>query len=122
MLAGTKKISAASENAAVRPRLSAGCPPMTDPQRKHSAAVPGCSASIRCSRPQVLQAMTDSTSAKPPVIGTRYCMLALRLRKRGGKDVAGQLDRSLSRQFHVVERDPGVQGHGALRRGRDRGD
>src|SRR6266849_11115511 len=65
MLAGTKKISAASENAAVRPRLSAGCLPLTDPQRKHSAAVPGFSASIRCSRPQVLQAMMDSTVRIP---------------------------------------------------------
>ena len=41
----------------------------------------------------------------------------------GGKDVLGRhLDRPFSRQFHVVERDSGLQGHGALRRGRGRGD
>src|SRR6266566_7413395 len=64
MLAGTKKISAANENAAVRPRLSTGCVAMTRPQRQHSAAAPRGSVSIRCSRPQVLQALMDSTGSK----------------------------------------------------------
>src|SRR5687767_12604926 len=62
MLAGMYRMSAASESAAVSSRLPRGLSTSTEPQRMHSAAVPGCTGAMRCTRPQVSQAMTSSVA------------------------------------------------------------
>jgi len=65
MLAGTYRMSAASESAAVACRLAElRRTPRNAPQRKHSAAELFGRGSTRCTRPQVSHAMTLSAAIR----------------------------------------------------------
>jgi hypothetical protein len=57
MLAGTKRISAANESAAVRCRLPAVRRVISEPQREHFAAIPWGSGGTSWTSPQILQAI-----------------------------------------------------------------
>ena len=59
IFAGTYNNSAASESAAVRPRLPCLAFIRTEPQREHSATVPGRNGPSRCVKPQTGQATIE---------------------------------------------------------------